>query len=279
MCFYDNAYINLTNLFLFSKIICYNNCEIDICKTGEYMKTVLITGASRGIGRATAIKFAKNGYNIVINYNKNEKKAISLQKELSKYNVRTLINKADISDEKQVKNMVELAYKTFGKINVLVNNAGIDLKKQIQDYTLAEIQKLFDVNTIGSILVTREVSKLMISEKSGKIVNISSIWGKVGGSMESVYSASKGSIISLTLALAKELAPSGININCICPGVIDTDMMKGYSTPNKKELADLTPLNRLGKAEDIANAVYFLASEESSFITGQILTVDGGFTL
>ena len=127
------------------------------------MKTVLITGASRGIGRATAIKFAKNGYNIVINYNKNEKKAISLQKELSKYNVRTLITKADISDEKQVKNMVELAYKTFGKINVLVNNAGIDLKKQIQDYTLAEIQKLFDVNTIGSILVTREVSKLMIS--------------------------------------------------------------------------------------------------------------------
>ena len=243
------------------------------------MKTVLITGASRGIGRATAIKFAKNGYNIVINYNKNEKKAISLQKELSKYNVRTLITKADISDEKQVKNMVELAYKTFGKINVLVNNAGIDLKKQIQDYTLAEIQKLFDVNTIGSILVTREVSKLMISEKSGKIVNISSIWGKVGGSMESVYSASKVSIISLTLALAKELAPSGININCICPGVIDTDMMKGYSTPNKKELADLTPLNRLGKAEDIANAVYFLASEESSFITGQILTVDGGFTL
>ncbi len=243
------------------------------------MKTVLITGASRGIGRATAIKFAENGYNVIINYNKSEKKAIALQKELTKFDISTLLVKADIGDEKQVKSMIETAKKTFGTIDVLVNNAGIALKKQIQDYKLAEVQKMFDVNTIGAILVSREVAKLMINEKSGIIVNISSIWGKVGGSMESVYSASKGAIISFTLALAKELAPSNININCVCPGVIDTDMMKDYSALDKKELASSTPLNRLGKAEDIANAVFFLSSDDASFITGQVLTVDGGFTL
>lgn len=243
------------------------------------MKTVLITGASRGIGRATAIKFAENGYNVIINYNKSEKKAIALQKELTKFDIRTLLVKADIGDEKQVKSMIETAKKTFGTIDVLVNNAGIALKKQIQDYKLAEVQKMFDVNTIGAILVSREVAKLMISEKSGKIVNISSIWGKVGGSMESVYSASKGAIISFTLALAKELAPSNINVNCVCPGVTNTDMMKDYSALDKKELASSTPLNRLGKAEDTANAVFFLSSDDASFITGQVLTVDGGFTL
>ena len=243
------------------------------------MKTVLITGASRGIGRATAKKFAQNGYNVIIHYNKSEKKALSLEKELRNYDIRTLTVKADITDEKQIKNMINIAQKTFGKIDVLVNNAGISLTKQIQDYKLEEIQKLFATNTIGSIIVTREVSKLMISEKYGKIVNISSIWGKVGGSMESAYSASKGATISLTLALAKELAPSGINVNCVCPGVIDTDMMKNYSTETKEELKNATPLNRLGKAEDIANAIYFLASEDASFVTGQILTVDGGFTL
>lgn len=243
------------------------------------MKTVLITGASRGIGRATAEKFAQNGYNVIINYNKNEKKALSLEKELAKYDVRTLTIKADIADEKQIKNMINVAQKTFGKIDVLVNNAGISLSKQIQDYKLAEIQKLFNINTIGSIIVTREVSKLMIHEQYGKIINVSSIWGKVGGSMESVYSASKGAIISLTLALAKELAPSGINVNCVCPGVIETDMMKNYSNETKEELKNVTPLNRLGKAEDIANAIYFLASEDASFVTGQIFTIDGGFTL
>lgn len=243
------------------------------------MKTVLITGASRGIGRATAIKFAENGYNIVINYNKSESKARSLQKELLKYNVRTMLIKADVADEKQVKSMVDFAKKTFGSIDVLVNNAGISLTKQIQDCKLAEIKKVLDTNTLGSILVTREVSKLMIAQKYGKIVNISSIWGKVGGSMESVYSASKGAIIAFTLALAKELAPSNINVNCVCPGVVETDMMKMYDDKEKEVLKDNTPLNKLGNPTDIANAIYFLSTNESSFITGQILTVDGGFTL
>lgn len=243
------------------------------------MKTVLITGASRGIGRVIAKKFAQNNYNIIINFHKNESKANSLAKELSKYNVRTLIIKADISNEKEVKSMINLSIKTFGQIDVLINNAGISLAKQIQDTTLSDIQKVVDTNTLGAILTTKELSKHMISNKQGKIINISSIWGKVGGSMESVYSASKGAVISFTLALAKELAPSNINVNCICPGVIDTDMMKVYSQEEKSALISSTPLNRLGKPEDVANLAYFLASEEASFITGQVITIDGGFTL
>ncbi len=243
------------------------------------MKTVLITGASRGIGREIAKKFAQNNYNIIINFHKNESKANSLAKELSKYNVRTLIIKADISNEKEVKSMINLSIKTFGQIDVLINNAGISLAKQIQDTTLSDIQKVVDTNTLGAILTTKELSKHMISNKQGKIINISSIWGKVGGSMESVYSASKGAVISFTLALAKELAPSNINVNCICPGVIDTDMMKVYSQEEKSALISSTPLNRLGKPEDVANLAYFLASEEASFITGQVITIDGGFTL
>ncbi len=243
------------------------------------MRTILITGASRGIGRAIAKKFAQNGDNVVINYNKSESKAKSLEKELSKFGARTLLIKADVSNEKEVKNMVALTEKTFGKIDVLINNAGVSLVKQIQDTTYNDIEKVFFINTLGTILTTREVAKSMISNKLGKIINISSIWGKVGGSMESVYSASKGAVISFTLALAKELAPSNINVNCICPGVIDTDMMKGFSMEEKNLLAESTPLNRLGQVDDIANTVLFLASEQASFVTGQIITIDGGFTL
>lgn len=243
------------------------------------MKTVLITGASRGIGRAIAKKFAQNNYNIIINFHKNESKAKSLAKELSKYNVRTLVIKADISNEKEVKSMINLSLKTFGQIDVLINNAGISLAKQIQDTTAVDIAKVFDTNTFGTIFATKELAKHMISNKYGKIINISSIWGKVGGSMESIYSASKGAVISFTLALAKELAPSDINVNCICPGVIDTDMMKVYSQEEKSAMISSTPLNRLGKPEDVANLAYFLASEEANFITGQIITIDGGFTL
>lgn len=243
------------------------------------MKTVLITGASRGIGRAIAKKFAQNDYNIIINFHKNESKAKSLAKELSKYNVSTLVIKADISNEKEVKSMINLSLKTFGQIDVLINNAGISLAKQIQDTTVVDIAKVFDTNTFGTIFATKELAKHMIFNKYGKIINISSIWGKVGGSMESIYSASKGAVISFTLALAKELAPSNINVNCICPGVVDTDMMKVYSQEEKSAMISSTPLNRLGKPEDVANLAYFLASEEASFITGQVITIDGGFTL
>lgn len=243
------------------------------------MQTVLITGASRGIGKEIARKFAQNEYNVVINYHSSEKKAITLSKQLSKYNCRTLLCKADVSDDEQVKKMVSNIIKTFGKIDVLVNNAGVALSKILQETKASEIQKVFGVNTFGTINCTKAVLPHMIKQKQGKIINISSIWGKVGASMETVYSASKGAVIAFTKAVAKEVAPSNISVNCVCPGVIETDMIKHYTADEKNELKYNTPMMRLGSVEDIANAVYFLATDKSNFITGQILTVDGGFAL
>lgn len=243
------------------------------------MNTVLITGASRGIGKEIALKFAKEGYNIILNYNINEQKALSVAKEVEKLGCRYLLCKADVSNEQEVKIMVDQAIATFGHIDVLVNNAGVALSKLFQETSQDEVLRVFGINTFGVINCSKAVVPNMVSRKSGKIINISSIWGKVGASMETVYSASKGAVISFTLALAKELAPSNISVNCVCPGVIDTDMLSNLNNDEKRELELQTPLMRLGKPEDVANAVYFLASNNSSFITGQVITVDGGFAL
>ena len=243
------------------------------------MKTVLITGASKGIGRAVALKFASEGYNVVINYNNSEEQAIELSKEVETKGVKCLAIKADVSKESQVKQMVDIVIESFGSIDVLVNNAGVSLYKLFQQTSNSEVERVFGVNVFGTINTTKAVVPSMISAKCGKIVNISSIWGKVGASMETIYSASKGAIISLTLALAKELAPSGICVNCICPGVIETDMLNNLSDEEKNDLKELTPLNRLGTPKDIANMVYFLSNDDADFVTGQVITVDGGFTL
>lgn len=243
------------------------------------MKTVLITGASRGIGREIAIKFATEGYNIILNYNNSETKAKSIAKQIEKLGVKCLMVKADVSIESEVVDMVSLALKTFGNIDVLVNNAGVALSKLFQLTTTDEIAQVFGVNTFGVINCSKAAVPSMVSDKAGKIINISSIWGKVGASMETIYSASKGAVIAFTMALAKELAPSNISVNCVCPGVIDTDMLLEYSENDKKELKQQTPLNRLGTPQDVANAVYFLASDNATFITGQVITVDGGFAL
>ncbi|MBQ8522816.1 MAG: SDR family oxidoreductase, partial [Clostridia bacterium] len=175
--------------------------------------------------------------------------------------------------------MVNVALKEFGRIDVLVNNAGVALSKLFQLTTTDEVARVFGVNTFGVINCSKAVVPSMVSEKSGKIINISSIWGKVGASMETIYSASKGAVIAFTMALAKELAPSNISVNCVCPGVIETDMLLEYTEEDKKELKNQTPLNRLGTPQDVANAVYFLASDNATFITGQVITVDGGFAL
>ena len=243
------------------------------------MKTVLITGASRGIGREIAIKFASEGYNVILNYNNSEAKAKSLAKQIEKMGVKCLMFKADVSVEHEVKLMVDWALMEFGCIDVLVNNAGVSLSKLFQLTTTDEVARVFGVNTFGVINCSKAVVPSMVSEKSGKIINISSIWGKVGASMETIYSASKGAVISFTMALAKELAPSNISVNCVCPGVIETDMLLEYSEDDKRELKEQTPLNRLGTPQDVANAVYFLASDNATFITGQVITVDGGFAL
>ncbi|MBQ7880761.1 MAG: glucose 1-dehydrogenase [Clostridia bacterium] len=243
------------------------------------MKTVLITGASRGIGKEIALKFASKGYDIILNYNSSEQKAKDLSKQIEKLGVKCMLYKADVADEVQVEQMVNVALKTFGRIDVLVNNAGVALSKLFQQTTPSEVAKVFGVNTFGVINLGRAVVPSMVSEKCGKIINISSIWGKVGASMETIYSASKGAVIAFTLALAKELAPSGISVNCVCPGVIDTDMLLNLNNDEKNDLKEQTPLNRLGTPEDVANVVYFLASDSANFITGQVITVDGGFAL
>lgn len=243
------------------------------------MKTVLITGASRGIGREIALKFAKNGYSIILNYNSSEQKAIEVAKEVESLDSRYLLYKADVADEAQVANMIDKAMQTFGHIDVLVNNAGVALSKLFQQTSATEVAKVFGVNTFGVINCTKAVVPNMIYNKQGKIINISSVWGKVGASMETIYSASKGAVIAFTLALAKELAPSNISVNCVCPGVIDTDMLLNLTNNEKEQLKEQTPLMRLGTPQDIANAVYFLASDNANFITGQVITVDGGFAL
>ncbi|MFQ6724220.1 MAG: elongation factor P 5-aminopentanone reductase [Clostridia bacterium] len=243
------------------------------------MKTVLITGASRGIGREIAIKFASEGYNVILNYNTSKSKAQTIAKYIEDMGVKCLLVKADVSVESEVADMVNLSVKTFGKIDVLVNNAGVALSKLFQLTTTDEVARVFGVNTFGVINCAKAVVPGMVSEKAGKIINISSIWGKVGASMETIYSASKGAVIAFTMALAKELAPSGISVNCVCPGVIDTDMLLDYTEEDKNELKEQTPLNRLGTPQDVANAVYFLASDNATFITGQVVTVDGGFAL
>lgn len=242
------------------------------------MKTILITGASRGIGKEIAKAVAKKGYNIIINYNKSEKEAFVLEKELASM-TGVLTVKANVANMNEVDLMYDKAIKRFNKVDILVNNAGISCCGLFTDISQSQQDSLIDTNIKGVFNATRAVLPDMISLKSGKIVNISSIWGKVGASCEVHYSATKSAIIGFTKALAKEVAPCGINVNCICPGVICTDMLNSFSDFEMESLKEYTPLGRLGTPQDIANAVMFLISEKASFITGQCLTVDGGFIL
>ena len=243
------------------------------------MKTVIVTGASRGIGACIAKEFAKNGYNVVLNYFKSEEKAKEVSKEIESLGARVLLSKADVSDPAQVQAMVEEAIKVFGNVDVLVNNAGISISGLLIDMTNEQIQNLVSTNLVSQIVCAREVAKHMIGCQSGRIVNVSSIWGVVGGSNETVYSATKAGIIGFTKALAKELGLSNITVNAVAPGAIETDMMKCYDAETKNQIAEETTLGRIGKPEDIAKAVLFLASDDASYITGQVLRVDGGWNI
>ena len=185
----------------------------------------------------------------------------------------------DLTNTEEINNMVEKIIKSYDRIDYLINCAGISKFQQIQDTTDKDFYEIFETNLKSVVMLTAAASKHMISEKKGKIVNISSIWGTVGASMESLYSASKGAINNLTLSLAKESGPSNITVNSICPGLIDTKMNKNLSSETIKEIVENTPLGRIGYPEDIANLTEFLCSDKANFITGQIITVDGGFTL
>lgn len=242
------------------------------------MRSIIVTGSSRGIGSAVSTVLAKAGFAVVINYNKSEEKALALCEEIQGHGGTALAIQGDISNTNDVKRIFSEAYKNFGSPYALVNNAGIALQNSlIQDITDKQIESVISTNLIGAIKCSREAVKYMVSEHCGKIINISSIWGQVGASCEVIYSASKAGIIGLTKALAKEVAPSGITVNCIAPGVIDTDMISCYTQDDIDALCDETPLGRIGTPTDIANAVEFLISDKASFITGQILGVNGGF--
>lgn len=236
-------------------------------------KTVLITGASRGIGRECSIVFSKNGYNVVANYLNSEKEVLDLAAGYD----NILPVKADVSDEEQVKAMIALATRKFGDIDVLINNAGIALQKLFTDTSSDEWRCLFDVNVGGVFNCSREVAKIMISRHSGKIINISSMWGECGASCEVVYSASKAAVIGFTKALAKELGPSGITVNCISPGMINTDMNRTLDDETIQEIVEETPLQMMGECRHIAETALFLASNSADFITGQVIGVNGGF--
>lgn len=236
------------------------------------MKTVLVTGGSRGIGAAIACRFAGEGYRVIINYSRSEIEAKALAAELGGAALR-----ADVGDPAQVTAMADEIGERFGTLDVLVNNAGISQIGLFTDMTEDEWQRLLNVNLGGAFRVTKSLIKPMIARRSGSVINISSMWGEVGASCEAAYSASKAGLIGLTKALAKELGPSGIRVNCIAPGVIETDMNAELGEETMRALADDTPLMRLGAPEDVADAAYFLA--ESGFITGQVLGVNGGFVI
>ncbi len=239
------------------------------------MKTALITGGTRGIGKAIALAFLQRGYEVVLNYNENQQAALATQEEFNMLGFCPILLRADVSDEEQVKTMFNEFFSIYDRLDVLVNNAGVSVIKVIQDTTLSDWNKIFDVNVKGAFLCSKEVVNKMIFSGGGSIINIASIWGEVGASCEVAYSASKGALISFTKALAKELAPSLVRVNCISPGVIATDMNSHLSGEEMEELISAIPMGRVGMPSDVGEACAYLA--ESEYITGEILSVGGGF--
>lgn len=240
-------------------------------------RAAIITGASSGIGREIAIRLAEAGYSVCINYNRNQEGANALVRKLNESGYRALAYGSDVSDQQSVNNMVDAVRKKLGEVDILVNNAGISHHGLFQDTDDETWKRIIDVNLNGTRNAIMAVLPQMLSEKKGSIVNISSIWGLRAASCEVAYACSKAAIIGLTRSLAAELAPSGIRVNCIAPGCIATDMTLALGSETLGILKEETPMGRLGTARDVANAVAFMASEEAGFITGQVLTVDGGF--
>lgn len=239
-------------------------------------KTVLITGASRGLGKAIAKVFAKNNHNVILNYNNSEEEAISLAKELEQYNVEVLPIKADITNEQEIKKMVEQSTNRFKKIDVLINNAGIAIDTTFEDKTKENFMKILDTNLVGPFLLTKYVGEYMLEEKQGNIVNISSTNGIDTYYPEGLdYDASKAGLISLTHNLALHYAPY-IRVNCVAPGWINTEMNKNLDEEYKKEEESKILLNRFAEPEEIANVVYFLTTDEAKYINNETIRVDGG---
>lgn len=240
-------------------------------------KSVLITGAARGIGRACALKFAKEGWNVTACYARAQHAAQSLEEEIWQLGTQCRCVQADVTDSAAVHRLVLLAQAEFGTPDAVVCNAGMAQQKLFADITEDDWDTMFDVNVKGMYRVIREVLPQLLDRQAGSIVTVSSIWGQTGGSCEVHYSASKAAVIGMTKALAKELGLSGIRVNCVAPGVIDTDMNRMHGEDVMQELAEETPLGRNGTPEEVADVIYWLASEQSKFVTGQVLGVNGGF--
>ena len=240
-------------------------------------QTVLITGASRGIGAAAARVFAAAGYAVAVHYHTSEEAALALVQELADAGCTAIAVQADISDPEQVKRMVDNVLDNFCQLDILICNAGQAWTGLLCDMSDQDWRTLMGADLDGVFYCCRAVYHHMVARKSGRILTVSSMWGRSGASCEAAYSAAKAGVIGLTQALARELGPSGITVNCVAPGVIDTQMNAHLGAGALQELADETPLGRLGTPEDVANTLLFLASPQAAFLTGQVVGVDGGF--
>ncbi|KAF0227603.1 MAG: 3-oxoacyl-(acyl-carrier-protein) reductase [Erysipelotrichaceae bacterium] len=240
---------------------------------------VLITGASSGIGKQLALSFAQNGYDVIINYGKSEAAALEVSLQCQSYGVNTLVVGCDVSDYAAVGSMIKQAIETFGKIDVLINNSGITKDNLILRMKEQDFDEVISVNLKGTFNTVSHVSKYMLKAKSGRIINMASVIGILGNAGQANYAASKGGIIAFTKSLAREFASRGITVNAIAPGFIQTKMTDVLSEEVKTNILKQIPLGRFGKAEDIAHCALFIASDKASYISGQVIQVDGGMAM
>lgn len=243
----------------------------------DKQKIAIVTGASRGIGREVAKELAESGITVIANYNKSEEEAKKLQQELEEQNFKLEIFKADVSKREDVKKLVEYTIEKHGKIDILINNAGISEYKLFTDETDEDWDKLINTNLYSAFAMSQEVIPNMVHNKKGCIINISSIWGIVGGSLEVLYSISKAGLDGMTKALAKELGPSNIRVNSIAPGMINTKMNSKFTEKEIKEIKEEIPLERLGNPQDIAKCVKWLIDD--NYTTGQVISINGGWVI
>ncbi|MDU5106333.1 SDR family oxidoreductase [Clostridium sp.] len=239
-------------------------------------KIALVTGATRGIGKAIAIELIKEGATVILNYSKDDLSAEETLKEIEALGGYAKLYKGDISNYEVCKNMMDFVITTFGKIDILINNAAVSFRGLFMDFSERNINNIFGINVLGAMYLSKEAIPHMLSKCSGNIINISSIWGEAGASCEVLYSSTKGAINLFTKSLAKELAPMGIRVNAIAPGVIDTEMNSFLSTEEREELEEEIPFGRFGSPEEIAKMIIFLCSDKCKYLTGQIIKIDGG---
>ncbi len=245
----------------------------------EENKTVFVTGGSRGIGKEVALKFAENGYNVVINYVSSNTDVEALKSEFEGKGVKALIMQADVTDKTAIEELVKKAIEEFGAIDVLVNNAGITRDNLLMRMSEEEFDKVIEINLKGTYIVTKAVTKYMMKKRKGSIINLSSVVGVAGNAGQCNYAASKAGIIGFTKSIAKELASRNIRSNAVAPGFIETDMTAVLSDEIKENIHNQIPLKRMGTAKEVANLIYFLGSDESAYITGQVINIDGGMVM